>query len=102
MKNLSIVAALVFFLFYLGVSATEKIDINTAPLSDLVKIIHIGEKRALELISLRPFSSLDDLVRIKGVGAVRIEEIKEQGLAYVEEPAAGVAELPNNTKSMAK
>ena len=60
-----------------------QIDINTAPLEDLVKIIHIGEKRVLELISLRPFSSLDDLIRIKGIGEARVQDIKKQGLAWV-------------------
>lgn len=65
------------------ISAEEKIDINNAPLEDLVKIIHIGEARAKELISLRPFSSLDDLARIKGIGSSRINDIKEQGLAWV-------------------
>lgn len=67
----------------------EKIDINAAFLEDLVKIIHIGEVRARELISLRPFSSLDDLARISGIGEARVEDIKEQGLAWVsaqEEP----------------
>ena len=74
-------------LFPLGfVLAAEKIDVNTAPLEDLVKIIHIGKARALELISLRPFSSLDDLDRIKGVGEKRIEDIKNQGLAEVNIP----------------
>lgn len=70
------------------ISAEEKIDVNIAPLETLVKIIHIGEARALELISLRPFSSLDDLARIKGIGSSRIEDIKKQGLAWVtaEEP----------------
>jgi DNA uptake protein ComE-like DNA-binding protein len=64
--------------------ATEKIDVNTASLEDLIKIIHIGETRALELISLRPFSSLDDLARIKGIGEKRVEDIKKQGLAWAE------------------
>ncbi len=70
------------------ISAEEKVDINIAPLENLVKIIHIGEARALELISLRPFSSLDDLARIKGIGLSRVEDIKKQGLAWVaaEEP----------------
>ncbi len=66
-----------------SVFAAEKIDINAAPLEDLVKIIHIGEARALELISLRPFSSLDELTKIKGIGELRIEDIKKQGLAWV-------------------
>jgi len=92
MRNLS--RAIIISLFILTgtagtfsvsfISAAEKIDINTAPLEDLIKIIHIGETRALELISLRPFSSLDDLVRIKGIGEKRVEDIKKQGLAWVE------------------
>ena len=67
------------------VLATEKIDINSAPLEDLIKIIHIGEARAQELISLRPFSSLDDLTKINGIGSSRIADIKKQGLAWVDE-----------------
>lgn len=68
--------------------SAEKVDINTASLEDLLKIIHIGEKRASELISLRPFSSLDELIGIKGLGESRVEDIKKQGLAWIgpEEP----------------
>jgi len=92
MKNLSRVAVFIFFFILTGMAgifsassvfATEKIDINTAPLEDLIKIIHIGPKRAAELISLRPFPSLDDLVRIRGIGKKRVEDIKKQGLAWV-------------------
>lgn len=64
--------------------AQEKIDINTAPLEDLIKIAYIGEVRARELISLRPFSSLDDLTRIRGIGEKSVEAIKKQGLAWVD------------------
>lgn len=60
------------------------IDINTAPLEDLVRITHIGETRANELISLRPFYSLDDLTKIKGIGDKALEDIKQQGLAWVD------------------
>jgi len=63
----------------------EKIDINIASLEDLIKIIHVGEARATELISLRPFSSLDDLAKIKGIGSSRVNDIKKQGLAWVDE-----------------
>jgi len=90
MKDLSRAAAILFFLFIpLFIQAAnlpdiEKIDINSAPLEDLVKVIHIGKVRAEELISLRPFFSLDDLTRIKGISKTRVEDIKKQGLAWVE------------------
>jgi len=86
MFNLSravFLASLFIWSLWFGGSAAEKIDINTAPSEELVKIIHIGETRALELISLRPFSSLDELAKIKGIGEKRIEDIKKQGLAWV-------------------
>jgi len=61
------------------------ININTASFDELQQIIHIGPTRANELISLRPFSSLNDMGRINGikVGGVRLNEIKAQGLACV-------------------
>ncbi len=62
----------------------RKIDINTAPLEDLVKIIHIGEVRAEELIFLRPFYSLNDLTKIKGIGNKALKDIKEQGLVWID------------------
>jgi len=92
MRNLSRVAVLLLIFFWLGavgtfstnfIFAAEKIDINIAPIEDLIKIIHIGETRAKELISLRPFSSLDELTKIKGIGETRLRDIKEQGLAWV-------------------
>ena len=33
---------------------------------------------------MRPFYSLDDLIRIKGIGEKKLEDIKKQGLACVE------------------
>ena len=61
------------------------VNINTASFEDLQQIIHIGPTRANEIISLRPFSSLNDMGRINGiaVGGVRLNEIKAQGLACV-------------------
>ncbi len=61
----------------------EKIDINTASTEDLVKITNIGEIRAEEIVSLRPFYSVDDLIRVRGIGEKTIENIKDQGLVYV-------------------
>lgn len=92
LNGLKFVCIVFFFLFIPNLilsnetSNASLIDVNTAPLEELVKIIHIGETRALELISLRPFSSLDDLARIKGIGESRIRDIKDQGLAWASNP----------------
>ncbi|NWQ44033.1 MBL fold metallo-hydrolase [Bacillus sp. EB106-08-02-XG196] len=57
------------------------IDVNSASLEQLQEIIHIGAARAQDLIKLRPFTSVDDLGRMKGIGPARIADIKSQGLA---------------------
>lgn len=63
------------------------VDINSASEEELVCITHIGSSRAKDLISLRPFSSVEDMQRIGGIGkpgSVTLTAIKEQGLAAVD------------------
>ncbi|MBE0467703.1 MAG: helix-hairpin-helix domain-containing protein, partial [Candidatus Desulforudis sp.] len=60
------------------------VNINTATVDELQRIVHIGQSRAEEIIRLRPFSSLDDLSRVTGIGPSRLADIKAQGVAYVE------------------
>lgn len=60
------------------------VDINREnDLSELQRIIHIGPQRAPVLIGHRPYASLDDLMRISGIGPARLADIKAQGLAAV-------------------
>lgn len=61
-----------------------RVNINTATVEELQEIVHIGQARAEEIIRLRPFSSLDDLSRVTGIGPSRLTDIKAQGVAYVE------------------
>ncbi len=75
---------LFFFLFSSVLAVNQKIDINSAPIEELVKIINIGEARAKEIISLRPFYSIKDLERVKGIGEKTVKAIEEQGIAYVD------------------
>ncbi len=60
-----------------------QVDINTAPKEVLMTIVHIGEARAEELIALRPFASVNELTRIRGIGEGRLREILAQGVACV-------------------
>ena len=62
-----------------------QIDINEASLEELDKITQIGPVRAEQMITLRPFSSVDDMIRIVGIGETNINLIKAQGLACVGE-----------------
>lgn len=62
----------------------SQVDVNSATASEMELIIHIGPARAAEAIQLRPFSSLDDLVRINGIGPSRLADIKAEGVACVQ------------------
>jgi competence protein ComEC len=68
---------------FVETSTTIKIDINTADLQSLIQIIHIGETTARAIIANRPFASIDDLARVRGIGPGRLADIKAQGLAGV-------------------
>lgn len=57
------------------------VNINTASFDDLRMIKHVNVDRAQQIINLRPFSSIDQLTRVKGIAAKRLEDIKAQGIA---------------------
>lgn len=59
------------------------VDINTASKEQLETIIHIGSERSELLLEGRPYSSVEDLTRIKGIAAGRLKDIIEQGVACV-------------------
>jgi DNA uptake protein ComE-like DNA-binding protein len=66
------------------VGPTGCIDVNTATAAELERIIHVGPARALQIIELRnvrSFRSIDDLVRVSGIAARRLRDIRAQGLA---------------------
>ncbi len=60
------------------------INLNTATLEELQYIIHIGPGRAGQIMQLRPFESVDDLIKVDGIGPVRLEDIKRQNIVVVE------------------
>ncbi len=64
----------------------RRIDINTASLEELTLIIHIGPARAREVISRRPFSSLEELIEVPGIDSRRLEDIRKQNIAIVNQP----------------
>lgn len=86
MNKLLVVFLISFLLTNISASCKEgQIDINTASAEKLDEIVQIGTSRAEQIIALRPFESVDDLVRVSGINGdgKRLEEIKTQGLACV-------------------
>jgi competence protein ComEC len=61
----------------------EKININHASAELLEKLIHIGAKRALKIIEMRPYKDIHELSNVPGLGKKRIDDIINEGLAGV-------------------
>jgi len=76
----------IFLLLNVSASCNEnQIDINSASAEELDKIINVGPATAEKIIANRTYDSVDDLLRVKGIGDLTLIEIKEQGIACVEE-----------------
>ncbi len=77
--------------FVSAICQEGQIDINTASKIDLEKITQIGNATAWKIIwsreELGTFNSVDDLMRVSGLGGkgTKVNKIKEQGLACVGE-----------------
>jgi len=63
-----------------------KVEINSASEETLEHITGIGTTYARRIKENRPFCSLGELERVKGIGEVTIRNIKEEGIAYVKPP----------------
>ncbi|VVB83329.1 Helix-hairpin-helix motif protein [uncultured archaeon] len=79
--------AILLFIFLISnisaICSETQIDINSASAEELDKLVGIGTAKAQAIILARPFSSLDDLINVKGIGEVTLTNIKTQGLACV-------------------
>ena len=60
------------------------IDLNAASYERLQRIVHVGPERAREIERRRPFPSVYALLRVPGIGAARLRDIRDEGLACVE------------------
>lgn len=59
------------------------LDANVASRQELVGLVGIGEELADAILNARPFRSLDDLLRVPGIGPVKLDRLEEQGLTIV-------------------
>jgi competence protein ComEA len=65
---------------------SEKVNLNTAEAAELEDLPGVGPAHAKAIIAGRPFKSVDDLERVKGLGKARIDALKD--LVTATAPAA--------------
>jgi competence ComEA-like helix-hairpin-helix protein len=86
MIKLSIILISIFLLSNISaICNSNQIDINSASAEELDSLSGIGSVKAQSIISTRPFSSIDDLLNVKGIGEATLNKIKAQGLACISE-----------------
>jgi competence ComEA-like helix-hairpin-helix protein len=62
------------------------INVNTTSREALIALSGIGETLADLIIQARPFTTIEELLSIPGIGPRMLERLKEQGLAVGDLP----------------
>ncbi|MHC5216251.1 ComEA family DNA-binding protein [Enterococcus sp. LJL128] len=62
--------------------ALDKVDINYAAREELELITGVGSVISERIVQGRPYESLDELMKVKGIGAKTLEKIKAQDVAF--------------------
>jgi competence ComEA-like helix-hairpin-helix protein len=93
MKKLVI---LIFTLFFISVISSlceeGQIDINFATKEELDDLDGIGPVKAEGIINYGTFESVDELIKVYGIGEATLGKIKSQGLACVNEESGDIEE----------
>lgn len=85
MMKILLAFVLIFLISFVFAKCEEgQIDINSASVEELDKIVYVGVTTAEKIIDERPFDNVDELIDVYGIGDAKLTAIKNQGLACVE------------------
>jgi competence protein ComEA len=82
-------------------AAKGKVNLNTAELAALEDLPGIGPATAKAIVDGRPWKSVDDLDKIRGLGKARIAALKDL-VTFGEEPVAAAAKTASPRTTAAK
>lgn len=78
----SLILLVSLFVTSLAAMADSKVDINKAGVKEISTLSNIGEKKAQDIVDYRKthgdFKSIDELKKVKGVGAATVEKNRER------------------------
>jgi competence protein ComEA len=78
-----------------GLPPGERIDLNRATVSELMRVPGVGEKKAQAIVALRqkqPLRRVEDVLAVKGLGPAWLAKVK--GNLFVAPPAAPPPSAP--------
>ena len=80
----TIAAVALLLLLNMGLFAQEaaipkQVDINKATATELAAMRGVGPAIAARIIEGRPYKSVDDLLKVSGIGQKKLETIKASG-----------------------
>ena len=58
--------------------ADDRVDLNTASMTELQKLPGVGPVAAGRIVAARPFGSVDDLQRVAGFGPAKVRALTER------------------------
>jgi competence protein ComEA len=71
-----------------------RIDINNAPKVTIESLPGVGPKLAEEIISGRPYRTIEELDKVKGIGPKKLAQIRPRILILPMRTAAGIVHTP--------
>jgi competence ComEA-like helix-hairpin-helix protein len=100
MKNF-VFAFLMFVLIPLTTLAAGLVDINTATSEQIQALPGVGKKTADAIVAARPFKSVEELKKVKGIGEAKFAKLKDVVSVDGSAPVVLVAAAVNSANNTA-